>query len=423
MAKNRLNVFYGSALVGVIEANDLRRMSFKYSDSWLESPDSFPVSRSLPPDADPYPPERAHSFFANLLPEGLVRQSTARRLGISEDNDFEMLKEIGGECAGALWIGPGRPPDPSQPEYRPMGRDEIASLARSSNALAGVARKGVRLSLAGAQDKLPLLLRDGEFLLPLDGAPSSHILKLPNKEYGDLPANELLSMELARRSGLPVADTSLLKIEELQICLVERFDRIYLNGVLTRLHQEDFCQALGLPHSKKYQDEGGPTFSDCFHLLQDVSSEPILDSEILLEWQIVNLLLGNADGHAKNLSLLYSSDGSIRLAPLYDIVCTLAYKSLPRGIAMPIGSASDLGRIGPRHFDMMADACEVSAAWLRGFAFGTAERFAVALGGIGDELEAICGDMPSIRSVIRTVSRQSDNVLNAFRQAQMSRRT
>ena len=131
-----------------------------------------------------------------------------------------------------------------------------------------------------------------------------------------------------------------------------------------RLHQEDFCQALGFGHEKKYQAEGGPGFSDCLTLIRDVSVEPAFDTQFLIEWQIFNFLAGNSDGHAKNLSLLYSEDNSLRLAPFYDLVCTRAIEYLDNNLAFSIGSQHSPGNIMKSHWSDFARENDISQRYL-----------------------------------------------------------
>ncbi|HOG55379.1 MAG TPA: type II toxin-antitoxin system HipA family toxin [Candidatus Fermentibacter daniensis] len=417
MSLDSLNVFFEQRLVGRIHSDSRGMMLFEYAREWLDSEERFPISRSLPLDGPPLPSERSHAFFANLLPEGMVREAVSRKLGISGGNDFALLRAIGGECAGALWIGPGQPPVDSPDRYEPIDAVELGRLAYTYGAMAGVMAPGVRLSLAGAQDKIPIAVRDGAFALPLDGAPSSHILKFENRDYADLPLNECLASELARRCGLPVVQTTLVDLGGIKACLVERYDRITVSGRMVRLHQEDFCQALGLPSAMKYEADGGPSFRQCFTLVQEASEEPLPDEELLLRWQIMNLLLGNADGHAKNLSLLHGLDGSVRLAPFYDMVSTLAYPGLSRDAALKIGEASDLGGAGPKHFDKLSMDCGLGARWVRSVVLDTAETLCGIIERSIDELATAYRQEQAVRRLLRIVSRQAANVRNAFSQA------
>lgn len=416
MPESSLNVFVDNQNVGVILVDSNNRMSFSYSTRWLENPQGYPISISLPLTPETFPPEEAHSFFANLLPEGLLREHLAKNLGISAGNDFELLSRIGGECAGALWIGADVPPPPEKQRYEPISEAELYELIMTSGVYSSFVGTGkARLSLAGAQDKLPVLAKDDKVFLPLYWAPSTHILKFPNRDYRDLPANEVLSTSLANHIGLHTVEVRLYRIRDIETCLVSRYDRIEIDdGVRRRLHQEDICQAMGLPSSMKYEIEGGPTFSQCYQFVRGVSTEPIIDCDQLLKWLVFNLLIGNADAHGKNLSLLYHADGSIRLAPFYDLVSTLGYTNLSRDLAMKIGSRSDPGQIGPRQFDTLAEECGVRPVWLRALVLDMAEIVSEV---IDEGLDHLIVDPSMHEHLLPTIRKQTKQIRNAFRQA------
>ncbi|HPF32650.1 MAG TPA: HipA N-terminal domain-containing protein, partial [Candidatus Sabulitectum sp.] len=176
MTDKTLSVYFENFEVGLITADTMNRMSFQYSFSWLGNPKAFPISITMPCREILYTPEIAHSFFTNLLPEGLVRKSIAQSLGVSLDNDFELLARIGGECAGALWIGEGKPVSQEEQVYTVIQQDELYQRITDGNVFSSVlGKKKARLSLAGAQDKLPIRLNGDEVLLPQNGCPSTHI--------------------------------------------------------------------------------------------------------------------------------------------------------------------------------------------------------------------------------------------------------
>ena len=217
MFKSNLNVFADKSKVGVIQSDPEGRMSFRYSSSWLENTDNYHISVSMPLTEDTYAPERAHSFFANLLPEGLVREHVTKELGISIDNDFELLLRIGGECAGALWIGPLDPPPVKEQRYKSVSEGELHDWIKKSGVFSSIVGSGkVRLSLAGAQDKLPVRVEDGNVMLPENGAPSTHILKFPNRDFKDLPANEVFMTSLATHLGLHTVEAKLFRVGNIE---------------------------------------------------------------------------------------------------------------------------------------------------------------------------------------------------------------
>lgn len=399
-----LGVYFGEQRVGTVELDARDRFSFHYAPSWLESDNRFAISRSLPLRSAPFEEERAHAFFANLLPEGAVRGHVAARLGISADNDFALLAALGGDCAGALSIRPsleGPPPDASSASYRPLSPSELEQLDRTGNVfshLAGV--DGVRLSLAGAQDKLPVHVDDaGNLRLPLHGASSTHLLKFASRDFAHLTVNEHLMLRVAGRLGLPTVQSMLLSIAERDHLLVTRYDRAIDGDRIARLHQEDFCQVLGVSHHRKYQQEGGPTLEQCFDAVSDYSAEPALDFRALLRWVAFNAVAGNADGHAKNLSLLRHSDGQWRLASFYDLVCTAVYDSLSSRLAMSIGGRDDAMTLHTSHWRTFADRVGLGARLV----VDTVREFAE---GLEPALDAVSSDVAPDHAAVQMLRRQ-----------------
>lgn len=340
-----LLVVLNSQRVGRLEEDDRGGLRFSYDQVWLQKPGALPLSRSLPLQATVFSGKEARAFFAGLLPEGEPRGQVAKILGISAANDFAMLAGIGGECAGAVSLLPEGevPTDAKTGRHRRLTEPEIrqivAELPRRP-LLAG--RDGLRLSLAGAQDKLPVIVYDNAISLPLGGTPSTHILKREPDRFPGLAANEMFCMTLARAVGLNVPKIIFRRVGEKPCLLVERYDRrTDENGVTVRIHQEDFCQAMGLPPERKYQAEGGPTIPDCVALLRDWSTVPVLDISAFINGLIFNVLIGNTDAHGKNYSLLYSGRER-RLAPFYDLVSTLYWPELSRPLAMKIGGCDSI---------------------------------------------------------------------------------
>jgi len=340
-----LIVYLNAERVGRLEEDDSGLLKFFYDQSWLENPNAMPLSRSLPLRSEVFPGKKARPFFAGILPEEGPRKKIAEILGISETNDFAMLERIGGECAGAVSLFP-EGSDPIVPKDIRLRELTESDLRKIIAELPGrplmVGTEGLRLSLAGAQDKLPVIARKNGICLPLGNIPSTHILKPEPDRFPGLAANEVFCMTLARSVGLNVPDTEYRLIGEKPCILVQRYDRATAeDGRTIRLHQEDFCQALGFPPERKYQAEGGPMLSDCIALLRDWSTVPVLDIPSFVDGLIFNVLIGNADAHGKNYSLLYSG-GERRLAPYYDLVSTLAWPNLSTNLAMKIGGCKSV---------------------------------------------------------------------------------
>ena len=354
----RLAVYLNSEKVGILEQDDSGLLIFRYDEVWLEKPDAMSLSRSLPLQPDAFKGKEARAFFAGILPDAGPREIVAAILGISERNDFAMLERIGGECAGAVSLYPEDdvPPQSKEPSYRELSETELKDILDElprRPLMAG--KEGVRLSLAGAQDKLPVFLRDNQICLPLADTPSTHILKPEPDRFDGLAANETLCMSLAKVVGLSVPDVAYRIIGTKPCMLVKRYDRLVDdNGIMRRLHQEDFCQAMGFPPERKYQQEGGPLVRDCIALLRDWSTIPVLDIRDFIDGLIFNILIGNADAHGKNYSILYAGDGR-RLAPFYDLVCTMAWDDLSKIPAMKIGGCKTMETVTSSNWKRMSE--------------------------------------------------------------------
>jgi serine/threonine-protein kinase HipA len=365
MAKT-LDVYLHKDFIGHLIQDKGGQIVFDYAESWLEKPGACPLSQSLPLRKERFTRKECRGFFAGILPEESKREIIARNLGISARNDYAMLERIGGECAGAVTFVPTGEPLPERNYgYRKLSTEELIAILKElprRPLLAG--ENGVRLSLAGAQDKIAVRIEGDNISLPLGGAPSTHILKPAIERFEGVVFNEALLMKLAATVGLPTAPVEFQTIEDTTFLLVERYDRIHQQtssgeSTVERVHQEDFCQALGIVPEMKYQKEGGPSLKDCFHLLREVSRAPVIDLVRLLDAVIFNYLVGNNDAHGKNFSLLYPSAGmedvQVRLAPLYDVVSTIYYPELSQEMAMKIGGEYSSAKVTPQNFERLAE--------------------------------------------------------------------
>jgi len=362
-----LNVFFEQTRVGFLSIDSRRLFSFQYSKKWLSSPGAFQISISLPMQEDIFSHDKVKSFFSNLLPESAVRQLIAKRLGISDKNDFMLLKRIGGECAGAITILPESeiPESPDQYTYRSLSDEQLVDLIKyipRRPLLAG--QEGIRISLAGAQEKLALFYKKPTFYIPENGAPSNFILKPGMAHFQFSIENECFCMMLANAVDLNVPPVIIARKESQKVLLIKRYDRILDNDVIKRLHQEDFCQAMGLSHELKYQADGGPGLKACFDLVRAYSANPIKDFQQLMQWVFFNYLIGNMDGHAKNLSFIYQAK-QIRLAPFYDMMCTNIYEDLSQKLAMKIGGENRADWIMERHWKRFAEEIKINNSILQ----------------------------------------------------------
>lgn len=307
-----------------------RRLRLEYTE---EAMDRYALgvpllSLSLPLTGQRYPHGVVRAFLDGLLPEGEARQVIARDVGVDRDDTYGLIRAVGRDCAGALVVQPADDPAPPRPTTltaEPLTNAEIAELvANLRSAPLGVSGR-VRISLAGVQEKLLLTrMPDGKWGRPVDGTPSTHILKPEIASLPDTVENEAFCMRLAEHLGLTAASVETTQVDGRKLIIVERYDRIILgDGSVRRLHQEDFCQATGILPDKKYEEYGGPPLARIAGILQSIA--PAADIEMLLRAVVLNVLIGNGDAHAKNFSLLHRRSGALGLAPLYDLMSTLYY--------------------------------------------------------------------------------------------------
>jgi serine/threonine-protein kinase HipA len=364
-----LSVWWGGVLVGALRIDEHGDPGFAYDRAWLDDPAKPPISQSLPKREEPFNRRETRPFFAGLLPEEAQREAVAKNLGISERNDFRLLEALGGDVAGALTLWPDGETPPAQPGLslaHPLTDAElidILDMLPKRPMLTG--RDGLRLSLAGAQQKLPVVLVNGRIALPQPGQPTTHILKPPIARFAATTENEAFAMRLAAAVGLQVAPVEPRNVTGRPFLLVERYDReIAADGRVRRLHQEDFCQALGIPPEQKYANEGGPGFKACFDLIRQACTPPAPAILRLLDAAIFNVIIGNADAHGKNFSLLYAG-GTVSLTPLYDLMCTVAYPELSAKFAMRIDKRATLEEFRPNTWEKFAGDVDVGTPFTR----------------------------------------------------------
>lgn len=363
-----LDVWLDNQKVGQLHLID-GYMQFCYLPEWLQSEQAVTLSFNLPLQQEMFSREDTRAFFSGLLPEGVNRHLIAQRLQISRQNDFALLNSIGGECAGAVSLLPeGEPLDTSTATntVQWLSDQELAEILDElprRPMLAG--QDGLRLSLAGAQDKLPIVYADGRIGLPLHNTPSTHILKPAISLAPDSVFNEAFCLALAKKIGINAVAARIEQTSGKQYLLVARYDRQKNKaGNTHRLHQEDFCQALGADPHRKYQNEGGPGLPECFDLLRKATRPSAPHILQLLDYVIFNALIGNHDAHAKNFSLLYANKVPV-LAPLYDALCTVVYPDLTVKMAMKIGSKYKFTELETRHWEDFAQRCQLAPALVR----------------------------------------------------------
>ncbi|MGE4268195.1 MAG: type II toxin-antitoxin system HipA family toxin [Deferribacterales bacterium] len=320
------------------------------------------LSLILPVEERLFEGTEARIFFENLLPEGEQRQIISRATKISSENVFGLLKRFGGECAGAVVITQEDDLSGTDNKYKLLKKDDILSLIEKLDQTTPAEDNDMyRLSLAGAQAKTSVKIENDKIYLPYGNSPSTHIIKPFNRLFSGLPANELFCNQLAKECGLPVCNTEIRKVGKQSALFIERYDR-YINGdKICRLHQEDFCQALGYSYAVKYELEGGPSFSDCVDLVVKQSAQPAADKMLLVRWFIFNYLIGNADAHAKNISLIYPENmkGRPVLTPFYDLVCTSIYRGISSKMAMSVRGEFEPSKVFSQHWSEFCDVLDI----------------------------------------------------------------
>lgn len=362
---HELQVWLFDDLVGTLTLVD-GRLNFSYAPNWLAQQDAIALSASLPLQAAAFDDRQTRPFFAGLLPEGQMRRLIAQQFQVSGQNDFALLDHIGGECAGAVtFLEPGHdlPVPTRKDDIQWLSDQELVAILDELPRRPMLAGKdGLRLSLAGAQDKLPVVFDGKRIGLPLNGTPSSHILKPTIHAVQDSVMNEGFCMALAQAMQLKPAKSKVHFVLDRSFLLVERYDRVIdSQGYRQRLHQEDFCQALGVVPEMKYQNEGGPDLAQCFDLVRNVTRPHAPQVLRLLDYVIFNALIGNHDAHAKNFSLLYSGKAPV-LAPFYDTLSTAVYPTLTQKMAMKIGSKYKFSEVQARHWEQFADSVGLTKA-------------------------------------------------------------
>jgi len=361
----------------------------QYDPAWTISPAGCALSLSLPftPGNTPHQGDSVAYYFDNLLPDSAaIRNRIRTRFGIASSEAFDLLAAIGRDCAGAIQLLPEdeTPAEFDRIEAEPLTDEgverQIAACLSTGRVLGQQETDDFRVSIAGAQEKTALLFHDGKWCRPLGSTPTTHILKLPLGLIGHLQIdmqhsveNEWICMRLMRAFGLPTASCDIVEFGRWKVLMVERFDRAHQPaGWIARLPQEDFCQALGLPSSKKYESDGGPGMRDLLRILE-ASSHAKEDIRAFVKAQIIFWMLAATDGHAKNFSLFLERAGTYRLTPFYDVLS--AWPVMGRGtnhldwhkakLAMAVRSKNvhwKLIEIKARHWDAITRAIGLGSA-------------------------------------------------------------
>jgi len=345
-----LNVYLYGKKTGVLLEDDLGHLQFQY-DSGAE----LPLSVRLPVRSEVYDAPYAEPFFNNLTPEGEALKILAEKLHFSDDNSFSILARIGGECAGAVSLYEGDMPRNVDLKLQIIDEDTIAKIIDQlpENPLLTGIDNAPRLSLAGAQSKFAVCKIGRKYYRSDDERSTTHIIKITNKRYPNLLENELFCMRLAKKV-LGTVKVELREAKGKKYLEIERYDRLIENKSIVRIHQEDFCQVLGVLARRKYQQDGGPKIRDCYNAILKYSSRAAADAVKFIEQIVFSYLIGNTDAHAKNFSILHNG-GEIFLSPAYDLLSSEVYpeKDISREIAMTINGKGKYAVVTRKDFNAL----------------------------------------------------------------------
>jgi serine/threonine-protein kinase HipA len=353
-----LPVYFEQRLIGTIHV-DRSGPSFNYDSGWIGLRGAFPISITMPLQSERFAPDTFLPWAANLLPESEQLRTVGQLLGMARSDVIGLLSAIGGDTAGALSFGQaGRA---SSVQWRPVSNpEELERLIEDlPNKPFLVGEEGVSMSLAGVQSKVAVAVdTEGRIFIPMNGSPSTHILKPDSPRLPGGVQNEAFCLTLAKRMRITTPKVTTGRAGKRTYLLVERYDRTDTGGRCRRLHQEDYCQALGKPPSAKYESNQtgirGPTLQDMF----DLTRRHMPPTEIvrLLDMVIFNVLVCNSDAHAKNYSIIIRA-GKASLAPMYDIMCGEVWKNVTKNLAQKIAGMSRGDQLKRAHWQQFAREC------------------------------------------------------------------
>ena len=413
----RLVAIADRTIMGEIRRDRRGRLTFLYDDRWRSLDAAYPLSLSMPLVVAEHEHARIEPWLWGLLPDNeFILARWGRRFHVSPGNAFALLGAVGEDCAGAVqFVRPDRVGDvlrgdDQQVEWlteadvaerlRALGRDQAAwRMARDTG----------QFSLAGAQPKTAFLFDGQRWGIPHGRVPTTHILKPPIDGLDGHAENEHLSLELARALGLPAATSEVRKFDDEVAIVVERYDRARLAGSIQRLHQEDMCQVLGLPPTRKYQNEGGPGCAELSEAIRTNSVEPVNDVWTFARAIMLNWIIGGTDAHAKNFSMLISAKGQVRLAPLYDMASTLPYEFDSRRLKMAtkIGGKYLLDAVYPRHWSKFASEVRLPSAEILDMGRSMVETLPTAFAAIVEAARTQGLDHPILQRMLHAVKARS----------------
>ncbi len=405
MALRNLDVLIAGAHAGTLSQDESGALSFAYKRGYR----GVPLSSAMPLATRTYQDKTVRPYLWGLLPEdSATRQSVASDAGISPNNPFALLAVIGLDCPGAVQFCLPGIDSFREERFVPIGEHEIArrlKLGRKEGS--SWLAESEHWSLGGQQSKFALAKRSGKWFSCEGAAATTHIFKSGVRGLSHQALNEYVCMRLAAACGINAAQVEYLEFEgdDGQIepaIVVERYDRTHAEGGIERLHQEDFCQALGCLPQNKYTMYGGPGCIEIVRLLQSTGAEASANVARFLQMVFFNYLIAATDAHAKNYSLMLSPDGAHRLAPMYDVASIAPYvddrdwQRKPPKLAMPIGGENRAGCVSARDIGKLVKACGLAEMGIN--VEGCINLMALYADMIPGELEAVFSELENTSS-------------------------
>ncbi|HHH6590120.1 HipA domain-containing protein [Proteus mirabilis] len=388
-------------LVGQFVQQSKTNLSFSYSDKWLAYDSAFPLSLSLPLVKGECSSFNALNFIHNLLPDlKEERLSLAHSVGVQSNDVFTLLSKVGHDCTGGISFTESREPPKIGWKYREISASELNELVTQRKSFLPCFGD-YRPCISGTQRKTTLMKTNGRWYVPQGTAFSSHIVKYPmdvitqSNSVLDMSSsikNEFICTQIAKELGFKVPDIEIITAESgAKALAVKRFDRCFGDGVVTRRHQEDFCQILGVPEHQKYESENNLSVSKIVDVLS-LSAQSKANNHDFFKFMILQCLLGATDGHLKNFSVHIDHGGYYKLAPFYDLLSAYPAVSatglnkrklkLAMGLQASRGYKYHISKICLRHIEQTASQFGISNAECHEIVYAFLAQFSSALSSI-----------------------------------------
>jgi serine/threonine-protein kinase HipA len=380
MSQDSLDIYWEGDLIGHLV--DGSPLAFEYDSGWLSKKDHFALL-GIPKVIGPQSGPMITSFFENLLPEAELREYLTSQYKVG--SLFGLLWKFAGDTIGGFIMIPSGAVIEALAYEKTTWEKLAKKIQRDGIHNAGGLLEASRISIAGAQRKFSIaIFNDDQVMLPLGVSPSTHIVKPEIIKFENIwrsALNEAIIMQTASFCGLKVAETFYEPLTE--SCVVKRFDRFFegesKQGNLKRVVQYDFCQLFGKTSDRKYQQDGGPGFVDCANLIKKYSFDVSGDIKSLVQWLFFNLMIGNHDGHAKNLSI-NKIDGKFHLSPFYDLMSTQVYKGISSNLAMSVNGQYEAGKIGAKEIAGFCEELNLQRSYVNKVAEDLFEKLPGSLG-------------------------------------------